>query len=167
MDVKYDFEGNVEQQRESHQVNSSQTDVLETVNSYDDRGRLLSSTTRLNGKGSASIAYTYDALGRLVSRKLGTITESMTYNTRGWLTSKESVPFKMKLRHEKTEGGSTACWNGNISEWEWQHSDSIFMYGFTYDQVEPPRGNFPKMEKRSFMGGLHETLPRKEHHLRS
>lgn len=49
----------------------------------------------------------------------------MTYNARGWLTGKESVPFKMKLRYESPASGSPARWNGNISEWEWQHGTSV------------------------------------------
>ena len=29
-----------------------------------------------------------------------------------------------------------ACWNGNISEWEWQQGANVaLMYGFTYDGV--------------------------------
>ena len=136
VDVKYDFAGNVVQQRESHQVSASRTDVLESENTYDDRGRLLSSTTRLNGGSPATVVYTYDAVGRLVSRKLGNTTETLAYNPRGWLTSKESTPFKMKLRYESPVGGGGACWNGNISEWEWQQGTNVaLMYGFTYDGV--------------------------------
>ena len=136
VDVKYDFAGNVVQQRESHQVSASRTDVLESENTYDDRGRLLSSTTRLNGGSPATVVYTYDAVGRLVSRKLGNTTETLAYNPRGWLTSKESTPFKMKLRYESPVGGGVACWNGNISEWEWQQGTNVaLMYGFTYDGV--------------------------------
>ena len=136
VDVKYDFAGNVVQQRESHQVSASRTDVLESENTYDDRGRLLSSTTRLNGGSPATVVYTYDAVGRLVSRKLGNTTETLAYNPRGWLTSKESTPFKMRLRYESPAGGGVACWNGNISEWEWQQGTNVaLMYGFTYDGV--------------------------------
>lgn len=67
----YDFVGNVVGQRESHRVSASRTDVLEVENSYDDRGRLLSSTTRLNGGNPATVEYTYDAVGRLVGKTRG------------------------------------------------------------------------------------------------
>ena len=136
VDARYDFVGNVVGQRESHRVSASRTDVLEVENSYDDRGRLLSSTTRLNGGNPATVEYTYDAVGRLVGKTRGTVTETLAYNARGWLTSKESVPFKMKLRYEIPEGGGVACWNGNISEWEWQQGSNVaLMYGFAYDGV--------------------------------
>ena len=136
VDMKYDFAGNVIKQRESHRVSTSQTDVLERENSYDDRGRLISGTTRLNGGAPATESCTYDAVGRLIKQKYGNVEETINYNTRGWLTGKESIPFKMKLRYENPEGGTAACWNGNISEWEWQHGTSTaLMYGFMYDGV--------------------------------
>ena len=156
MDLKYDFAGNVVQQRESHQVSASRTDVLESENTYDDRGRLLSSTTRLNGGSPATVVYTYDAVGRLVSRKLGNTTETLAYNPRGWLTSKESTPFKMKLRYESPVGGGGACWNGNISEWEWQQGTNVaLMYGFTYDGVNRLKETAQKQKS----GTTWSTLP--------
>ena len=136
IDMKYDFMGNVLQQRECHSITASQTDVLEKVNVYDDRGRLLSSTAKLNNGSPATENYTYDAVGRLVKQKHGNVEVTMAYNTRGWLTSKESTPFKMKLYYESPVGGNVARWNGNISEWEWQHgTGAATMYGFTYDGV--------------------------------
>lgn len=83
VDARYDFVGNVVGQRESHRVSASRTDVLEVENSYDDRGRLLSSTTRLNGGNPATVEYTYDAVGRLVGKTRGTVTETLAYNARG------------------------------------------------------------------------------------
>ena len=42
----------------------------------------------------------------------------------------------MRLRYESPDGGGVACWNGNISEWEWQQGMNVaLMYGFTYDGV--------------------------------
>ena len=53
---------------------------------------------------------------------------------RTWLA--ERAPFKMRLRYESPDGGGVACWNGNISEWEWQQGMNVaLMYGFTYDGV--------------------------------
>ena len=133
VDMKYDFTGNVVKQRESH-ASGGRTDVLESENVYDDRGRLLSTTVKLNNGSSATTSYTYDAIGRLVKKKHGTVEETLAYNSRGWLTGKESVPFKMKLRYENPVGDADTCWNGNISEWEWQQGTSAtLMYCFAYD----------------------------------
>ena len=137
VDTQYDFIGNVLKQRKSHGVTANTTDVLETVNTYDDRSRLLTATSTLNGGTPAIVTYKYDSLGRLITKKYGNkVTEQMAYNIRGWLTSKESEPFKMKLHYESPVAGATACYNGNISEWEWQQgTNTAQLYGFTYDPV--------------------------------
>ena len=137
VDTQYDFIGNVLKQRKSHGVTANTTDVLETVNTYDDRSRLLTATSTLNGGTPAIVTYKYDSLGRLITKKYGNkVTEQMAYNIRGWLTSKESEPFKMKLHYEAPVAGATACYNGNISEWEWQQgTHTAQLYGFTYDPV--------------------------------
>ena len=63
-------------------------------------------------------------------------TEALQYNIRGWLTSKESIPFKMQLHYENPQAGATACYNGNVSEWAWQQgTNAEQLYGFTYDGV--------------------------------
>ncbi|MBM6672083.1 hypothetical protein H6B14_15180 [Phocaeicola coprophilus] len=78
--------------------------------------------------------YGYDAVGRLVEKRYGDTVERLGYNVRGWLTSKESAAFKIRLRYEQPEGGATSYYNGNISEWEWTHgTNPSLMYGFAYD----------------------------------
>ncbi|WP_065220585.1 MULTISPECIES: RHS repeat domain-containing protein [Butyricimonas] len=147
VDLKYDFTGNVTYLRESHQVSDSQTDVLETVSIYDTRKRLLSVITNLNGGDPVSVIYTYDAVGRQIGKTIGSITETMTYNVRGWLMSKDSRVFNMKLRYEVPQGGAAACWNGNISEWEWQQGTGpVLMYGFAYDGVNRLTGTTQKQK---------------------
>ncbi len=147
LDMKYDFAGNVIRQREHHSINTGQTDVVESENEYDDRGRLLSSTVKLNNGSPATESYTYDAVGRLVKKQHGNAEETLTYNARGWLTGKESAAFQMRLRYESPMGGSVARWNGNISEWEWQHGASpALMYGFTYDGVSRLTGTVQKQK---------------------
>lgn len=142
VNIAYDFMGNVTKTREAHGYSSTGTDVLETVNSYDERRRLLSTSVKLNNGSPATTTYTYDAVGRLTGQKHGNLQETLAYNSRGWLTSKESTPFKMKLRYESPSVWTNACWNGNISEWEWQHGTNItMMYGFTYDGVNRLKGS--------------------------
>ena len=130
VDMEYDFLGNVVKLRETQSDGMS----LETVNTYDSRSRLLSSVTTKNKTEQAVMKYGYDAVGRLVEKRYGNTVEKLGYNVRGWLTSKESAAFKMQLRYEQPEGGATACYNGNICEWEWSHgTNPILMYGFAYD----------------------------------
>ena len=142
VNTAYDFVGNVLKQRETHGVTANIMDVLETVNTYDERNRLLAATCTLNGGTpgvgtSATVSYEYDEIGRLVTKHYGnTTTETLDYNIRGWLTSKESAPFKMRLCYNNSQAGTSACYNGNISEWQWQQGmDAAQMYGFRYDHV--------------------------------
>ena len=97
-DMQYDFVGNLVQQRESHGKTGGSADVLESVNTYDTQGRLLTQGVRLNGGAAAMLTYSYDALGRLTGKRYGNLNESLTYNIRGWLTGKTSTPFRMWLR---------------------------------------------------------------------
>ena len=130
VDTEYDFLGNVVKQQEKLSDGTS----LETVNTYDSRNRLLSSVMTKNKTEQAVMKYGYDAVGRLVEKRYGDTVEKLGYNIRGWLTSKESAAFKMQLRYEQPEGGATACYNGNISEWEWAHGTKpALMYSFAYD----------------------------------
>ena len=128
--TEYDFLGNVVKQQETQSDGTS----LETVNTYDSRSRLLSSVTTKNKVETSVVKYGYDAVGRLVEKRYGNTVEKLGYNIRGWLISKESAAFKMRLRYEQPEGGATACYNGNISEWEWAHGTKpALMYSFAYD----------------------------------
>ena len=130
VDTEYDFLGNVVKQQETQSGGTT----LETVNTYDSRNRLLSSVTTKNKVETSVVKYGYDAVGRLVEKRYGNTVEKLGYNIRGWLISKESAAFKMRLRYEQPEGGATACYNGNISEWEWAHGTKpALMYSFAYD----------------------------------
>ena len=134
VDTQYDFSGNIVKQAETHVMPDGTGQVLESVNTYDARGRLLSVTSSLNGGTEATVTYAYDETGRAIAKQYGGTQEAISYNVRGWITAKESTPFSMRLRYENPQAGSTACYNGNISEWEWQHEGaSPMMYGFTYD----------------------------------
>ena len=134
VDTQYDFCGNIVKQAETHVMPDGTGQVLESVNTYDARGRLLSVTSSLNGGTEATVTYAYDETGRAIAKQYGGTQEAISYNVRGWITAKESTPFSMRLRYENPQAGATACYNGNISEWGWQHEGaSPMMYGFTYD----------------------------------
>ena len=130
---RYDFVGNVIAQRESY-TRGSTTDRIDRTFSYDDRSRLLSETSQVNGGELAVVGYEYDELGRLAARRLGegqsAIAEQSEYDIRSWLTAKSSPLFSMSLGHSPT---------GNITSWQWQHKGDPSgdgpqnRYDFTYD----------------------------------
>ena len=154
-DMQYDFTGNLTHQRESHGKPGGSADVLESVNTYDAQGRLLTQSVSLNGGTAATLTYSYDALGRLTGKRYGSTEESLTYNVRGWLTGKESTPFRMRLRYAIPEGGSGARWNGSLSEWEWQHgTNAAMMYGLTYDGLNRFTGAVQKQKNGNTWSAL-------------
>ena len=154
-DMQYDFTGNLTHQRESHGKPGGSADVLESVNTYDAQGRLLTQSVSLNGGTAATLTYNYDALGRLTGKRYGSTDESLTYNVRGWLTGKESTPFRMRLRYAIPEGGSGARWNGSLSEWEWQHgTNAAMMYGLTYDGLNRFTGAVQKQKNGNTWSAL-------------
>lgn len=130
---RYDFVGNLIAQRESY-TRAGKTDDIDRTFTYDDRGRLLSETTQVNGGERAIVGYEYDELGRLAARRLGegtsAIAEQSEYDIRSWLTKKSSELFDMSLGHSYT---------GNITFWQWQHKGDPAgdgpqnRYNFTYD----------------------------------
>ena len=130
---RYDFVGNLIAQRESY-TRAGKTDDIDRTFTYDDRSRLLSETTQVNGGEEAVVYYEYDELGRLAARRLGegtsAIAEQSEYDIRSWLTEKSSELFDMSLGHSYT---------GNITSWQWQHKGDPSgdgpqnRYEFTYD----------------------------------
>ena len=104
---------------------------------------------------AATLTYSYDALGRLTGKRYGNLNESLTYNVRGWLTGKESTPFRMRLRYATPEGGSAARWNGSLSEWEWQYgTNAAMMYGLTYDGLNRFTGAVQKQKNGNTWSAL-------------
>ena len=132
---RYDFVGNLIAQRESY-TRAGKTDDIDRTFTYDDRSRLLSETTQVNGGEEAVVYYEYDELGRLAARRLGegtsAIAEQSEYDIRSWLTKKSSELFSMSLGHSYT---------GNITSWQWQHKGDPSgdgpqnRYEFTYDDL--------------------------------
>ena len=137
----YDFTGNPLGVREEHAPGpGSAPDVLVSAFAYDHAGRLLSATASLNGGSAGSVSYGHNALGQLSSRQFGpgdgVLTETCTYNVRGWLAQQNSDKFGMRLRYQNPALGGAARYSGDISEWEWQHKEGdhpVDTYAFAYD----------------------------------
>ena len=138
---RYDFTGNPLGVREEHAPGTeSAPDVLVSTFAYDHAGRLLSATASLNDGAPGSVSYGYNALGQLSSRQFGpgdgVLTETCTYNVRGWLAQQNSDKFGMRLRYQNPALGGAARYSGDISEWEWQHKEGdhpVDTYAFAYD----------------------------------
>lgn len=138
---RYDFCGNVLLSAESHRKNGdAEEDVLIRRFTYDSRGRLLAESACLNDGAEACMNYGYDELGNLTTRQYGgdsrLLAEELSYNLRGWLTSKSNEKFSMTLAYNAPHHPQAApSYTGNITEWNWTHADSgeENTYSFTYD----------------------------------
>ena len=137
--MTYDFRGNVLSSEERHWYSSNSVeDDLVSEFTYDERDRILSESHALNGVSFGRIVYTYDALGRLIKRKSGSglhpVTETLTYDIRGWLTGKSSDVFSESLRYTAPQRPGTAPgFTGNIAEWSWSNGVGNETYAFSYD----------------------------------
>lgn len=134
VNMKNSFKGDLLKQKELYILPSGETDVgSESINTYDDRSRLLTTVIKLNDKEMNVITYEYDDIGRLVKRKCGQLTESLDYNIRGWLTGIENSKFAQSLHY--TDGTGAPYYSGNVSSMIWKAGDETDVrgYEFTYD----------------------------------
>jgi len=89
--------------------------------------------------GELIVANTYDELGKLESKKVGNSTNQplqnvdYKYNVRGWL---KQIAFKINYNTPELTG-STALYNGNISETYWRtiNDNQIRNYKYKYDAL--------------------------------
>ena len=97
---------------------------------YDGKNRLIKVTHKLGNNTVNLSEYTYDALGRQVTKQINNNTDTLTYsyNIQNWLTGISSPKFTQNLEY-----GSN--YNGNISSMRWTTDDGSHSYNFTYDGV--------------------------------
>ena len=150
--TQYDFGGKVLNTYTKHtnpQASGSDAQTLVAKRfTYDKTGRLLTVAQKLNGSGSHKtiVSNSYNALGELEEKTLGSSLETLEYdyNVRGWLKgiNKDYVAsgtgshyFGMDLSYD--HGFTQNQLNGNIAGVKWRSKSSSKQraYGFDYDQV--------------------------------
>lgn len=130
---------------------------------YDNPGRLLKHTQTINSGTPQLIAWNkYDELGQLIEKKVGgtgvtSYTSSSTglqtvnnsFNIRGWLSGINNISgtlgsgtyadlFAFGINYNTTTlTGSTALYNGNISEthWKTKTDNQVRNYSYKYDAL--------------------------------
>ena len=135
---RYDFTGNVLEEKEWQTVGNVET-LIDKNYIYDDRGRLTSEKLKVNNDPEITLAgFTYDGLGRLLTKTYhgGIETQTYTYNVRDWMTGISGSKFKEELRYETALPGldTTRYFNGIISFMSWQNGDETKqVYAYRYD----------------------------------
>lgn len=159
---QYDFAGKVLRTHQLHKLNTSTTAIEQlSYNYYDDAGRVVKTSKKLNGGAEKTISRSeYNVMGQLKTKKLGnrpgTSIDSLAaldydYNIRGWLTginrnyaraeSAQGITanwFGMELNYDygfTKDGQAYGLYNGNISGIKWRSTgDGEYRsYGFGYD----------------------------------
>lgn len=136
---KYDFKGNILKEFEEHEYIDTYDRML-TENTYDSRGRILSSHIGVNNNEfSYQVNYAYDDFGRLVSKSTANLLESISYNLQGWITERavkigDVDVWSEELKYyEPTAQEAQPRFDGMISETKSElhlsgHSNSIYQY---------------------------------------
>ena len=137
MSYSYTFTGAPQSTIEEYNGITKRTDYT-----YDERCRLISETTTINDSAPATITYSYDALGKLISKTYGNgVTETTDYNIQGWqtdivVTNGNSNIYSQQLKYYNPTKGSTPLYTGNISEWSTtMGTQAMNTYGFEYDKL--------------------------------
>jgi RHS repeat-associated protein len=162
--VAVDFEGKVTPKYTYHKKTSGSTELVITENMvYTAQSRLYTHKHNMITPNHELLSCnTYDALGRLKSKKVGN-TETTplqkidySYNIRGWLNRINNYPnltdtpsdlFTFKLQYDST--GYTDIskqYNANISETYWKTStdNKERRYGYLYDDLNRMKNSYYK-----------------------
>lgn len=153
--TRYDFRGLPLTVREDHTFSSSGqylAPMHRTVNySYDDRGRVLTETVKVNNLTEATVSYSYDGIGRLSEVTYGNgVSERRTYTVQGWLKeisaldSSRDTLFRETMRYwdnpEVAGGNSHPLYSGMISGTDSRNgsgtsSAGTLDYDYSYDYL--------------------------------
>ena len=153
--TQLDFVGKVLKTESSHTKDSNSPIIVTDNFTYDHTGRLLTQNQQIGtGNIETIVNNTYDELGQLVSKGVGSIEASplqvvnYKYNIRGWLKSindKSNLGadlFAFGINYNTTELGqtNTPLYNGNISETTWKTANDVSTnttrgYAYSYDAL--------------------------------
>jgi len=132
-----DFTGKPTKTLKTHGINGTTPSITEIYSYiYDKAQRLTATTYSLNGGSSVILASNvYDELGRLITKKrhTSTDTETYAYNIRNWLTNINSGGFTESLYYNTNPLNSNVTYNGNISYSTWTYKNAAKGYLYGYD----------------------------------
>ena len=144
----YTFSGKVKQRMLVHSATSSTTRVETYYYNYGDPAtnpaeRLQDVKHKLSPNTAQAMlaSYTYDDIGRIKTKKIGSETSTYSYNIRSWLSQISATKFNQTLVYNAPVNGlspSAPRYNGNISAMKWKSGDETTErgYKFTYDGLD-------------------------------
>ena len=132
----------------SHSDADGSSHLIQKDYSYDNMGRLLSTTSSIDGRVSTTLSTNdYDSLGRLQSvvYPQNCTTIDYDYNLHGWVTEIDSPYFSQQLYYATRPDSSEGYLNGNISAQTFSVSQGTgststsrltATYNYTYDSLD-------------------------------
>ncbi len=140
----YNFAGELLTTTRNHVVSSNTTTILNTF-LYDHIGRKISTKEKINSQAEVVLnKFDYNEVGQLKEKHLHSIDDGASfyqhtqfaYNERGWMKNSTSNEFSMQLKYNDAETGTSANYNGNISNQLWGTSSSFpHIFKYTYDPL--------------------------------
>lgn len=122
----YDFTGQLLSSTTSHKVANSEILNVQKDYTYDHIGRKKRIREKINNASQWTVLVEndYNELGQLKTKNLHSDESQQnylqniayTYNERGWLTTANSSKLNVDLRYNTPNAGTTAQFNGNISQ---------------------------------------------------
>ena len=170
VEMLLDFAGLVQKKEIWHKKLAVESPVHIVENfTYDHQNRLKKHYHEVVGKTPKELLAenTYDDVGRLIEKKLGTVSDenftsvssalqtiNYAYNIRGWMTGinlnttgglDTGKLFSYKIKYNDPVNTTIKKYNGNISEVDWTYgSNSGSRYEYTYDSVSRLRKGYFK-----------------------
>jgi RHS repeat-associated protein len=162
-----DFAGKTIYTLTKHKRTSASVEIIVREDfTYSAQDRLLTHTHQINGGTIEVLAdNTYDELGQLISKKVGTNTQKINYayNIRGWLTDindtaalqkagdpKDLFAFKINYNKSISITGGKSLYNGNIAETFWAStsvpSPVVRGYAYQYDNLNRLKASIYKRD---------------------
>ena len=142
VETQLDFTGRVVQSKTTHTKGSNAAIVTIDTFTYDHIGRVTKQTQSINGQEETIAENSYDALGQLITKKVGGGLQDVDYkyNIRGWLksinegTTSNGDIFGFVIDYN---AGTNPLYNGNISKTSWRTAnDNITRsYSYSYDHL--------------------------------
>ncbi len=138
VETRYNLIGDIESRIETATVNG-RTDILCKEMEYDIAGRLIKETSRLNDSRPAVISFSYgdSGLDGQTAFQLNDSTFNIadTYNIRGWLTSRKSKEFEIKIDYESSELTNNVRYSGLVSAVQWNFPQirtipQVYIFGY-------------------------------------
>ncbi|WP_281989690.1 DUF6443 domain-containing protein [Aquimarina aggregata] len=143
IESELDFVGKVLKTKTTHTKGSNAAIVTVDTFTYDHMGRAKKQTQQINNQDTEVIVEnSYDAVGQLISKKVGGGLQDVnySYNVRGWLksinegTTANGALFGFEIDYNT---GANPLYNGNIAKTSWQTAnDNVTRsYAYTYDAL--------------------------------